>query len=43
MMLIILGCCIEFSFQHNLVSFKWREHYPWFMDRETEALKEHKD
>lgn len=42
-MLIILGCPMAFSYQHNSVSFKWRDNYSWFIGGETEALKEHKD
>lgn len=42
-MLIILTCPMAFSFQHNSVSFKLRDNYFWFMDGETEVLKEHKD
>lgn len=34
---------MAFSFQHNSVSFKLRDNYFWFMDGETEVLKEDKD
>lgn len=42
-MLIILACPMAFFYQHNSVSFKWRDYYSWFMGGETEALTRHKD